>query len=448
MEKNVKLIHRLVPIIALFFLIVIGVIIIPQVTSTTTEFTDARGNVKTITEPGQSMPLEIIFVLATIISVINLYFLKFTWEEIMENIIEKMKQLIPAMIILFSIGILIGGWVYSGTIPLLIYYGVDIINPQYMYLVAFLVTSVFSVFTGTSWSSIGTIGVVLIGIGSAIDSNLAITAAAIVGGAYFGDKLSPLSDTTNIAALATNVPLMAHIRSMMNTTVPSFIISAILYWIIGLNVNLNVDSSDVKNSVSELKEGISTIYNFDGLFQILMLIIPILIVLYGSLTQKPTVPVLITSAFIAGFIGMAVNGFSFMQMFTSLNTGFDTKTFFPNVKVSENVTELLDRGGIYSMKEAVTIAITVFIYVGTLNRINAINGVIDYILFWVKNKPQVIIASLFSTGLTNAMSSNQMATSYIIAEAFGPKYDELGVPRKVLSRSIEDYGTMLESLLP
>lgn len=317
-----------------------------------------------------------------------------------------------------------------------------------MYLVAFLVTAVFSIFTGTSWGSIGTIGVVLIGIGAAIDANLAITAAAIVGGAYFGDKLSPLSDSTNIAALAANVPLMEHIRSMMNTTVPSFIISAILYWIIGMNMQLNAADSEVKNSISDLKEGIASIYNFDGIFQIILLSIPILIVLYGSLTKKPTVPILITSAFIAGIIGMIVNGFSFMQMFTSLNTGFDTKTFFPDIQVSNSVTELLDRGGIYSMKEAVTIAISVFIYVGTLNRINAINGVIDYVLFWVKNKPQVIIASLFSTGLTNAMSSNQMATSYIIAEAFGPKYDELGVPRKVLSRSIEDYGTMLESLLP
>jgi len=448
MKKEIRLIHRLFPIIALILLIVIGVIIMPQLTSTTTEFTNANGDIETITEPGQSIPLEIIFVIATIISVANLFYLKFSWDEILDSIVKKITQLVPAMLILFSIGILIGGWVYSGTIPVLIYYGVEIINPQYMYLVAFLVTAVFSIFTGTSWGSIGTIGVVLIGIGAAIDANLAITAAAIVGGAYFGDKLSPLSDSTNIAALAANVPLMEHIRSMMNTTVPSFIISAILYWIIGMNMQLNAADSEVKNSISDLKEGIASIYNFDGIFQIILLSIPILIVLYGSLKKKPTVPILITSAFIAGIIGMIVNGFSFMQMFTSLNTGFDTKTFFPDIQVSNSVTELLDRGGIYSMKEAVTIAISVFIYVGTLNRINAINGVIDYVLFWVKNKPQVIIASLFSTGLTNAMSSNQMATSYIIAEAFGPKYDELGVPRKVLSRSIEDYGTMLESLLP
>src|SRR5699024_12160589 len=125
----------------------------------------------------------------------------------------------------------------------------------------------------------------------------------------------------------------------------------------------------------------------------------------GSLKKKPTVHILITSACIAGIIGMIVNGFSFMQMFISNNTGFDTKTFFLDIQVSNSVTELLDRGAIYSMKEAVTIAISVFIYVGTLNRINAINGVIDYVLFWVKNNPQVIIASLRSEEQTSELQS-------------------------------------------
>ncbi|MBO0993103.1 Na+/H+ antiporter NhaC [Bacillus sp. SD088] len=446
-KKEVSIFRSALPIISLFLLILVGVIIMPQLTATMTEVTDSSGTVSTVKEPGEAMPLELVFIFATIISIANLFSMGFKWKEIENEVVKKVAKLVPAAMILFSIGLIVGSWVFSGTIPMLIYYGVDLINPNYIYLVAFIVPSIFSILTGTSWGSAGTIGVVLLGIAAAIDANLAIVAGAVVGGAYFGDKMSPLSDTTNIAALAADVPLMDHIRSMINTTGPAYILAAITYAIIGFTTSINSDAAQL-NDIVILKNELSSLFNFSNLFLIIIILIPIIIVLYGSFTKKPTVPTLIVSSIIAALIGVFLHGFSFEQMLAALNTGFDTSLVFPDVEINKDVTEILNRGGLYSMVEPVIISIMVFIFVGTLDCIDAIPNIINKSFAWIKSRPQAIISSLFATGLTNALTSNQFATSYIIAEAFRPIYSKFKIPRKVLSRSIEDYGTMIENLLP
>lgn len=446
-KKELTTIRALLPVIVLFLLIIFGVLIIPQILAETKEITDASGVKQIIKEPGPEMPLEVAFIIASIVSVINLFDMRFTWEEIQDSIIKKVTQLIPAALILFSIGLLVGSWVFSGTIPMLIYYGSNLISPNYIYIVAFIVPSIFSLFTGTSWASAGTIGVVIIGIAGAIDANLAITAGAIVGGSYFGDKMSPLSDTTNIASLATGVPLMEHIRSMINTTGPSFILAGLTYTVIGLVAN-NRAPAGVPDAVENLQSGLKQLFNFDNIFLIIILSLPIIIVLYGAFGRKPTVPTLLASSIIASILGVFIHGFDYNSMLTSLNSGFNTAEFFPNRDVDKDIEELLDRGGLYSMVEPVIISIMVFIFVGTLDTVNTISFLVGKGFNWIKTRPQAIISSLFATGLTNALTSNQFATSYIIAEAFQEKYSKLKIPKKVLSRSLEDYGTMLESLLP
>ncbi|MFK4997409.1 Na+/H+ antiporter NhaC family protein [Bacillus sp. N9] len=141
----------------------------------------------------------------------------------------------PAIMILIIVGFMIGAWMVGGTIPMMIYYGLKIINPQFLLITAFLVTSIVSLCTGTSWGSAGTIGVAFMGVGAGMDANLAAVAGAVVAGAYFGDKLSPLSDTTNIAALATGVNLYEHIAHLLYTTLPSFLVAGVVYVITGMN---------------------------------------------------------------------------------------------------------------------------------------------------------------------------------------------------------------------
>lgn len=154
------------------------------------------------------------------------------WENIMEIMSQKIKTAVLAILILYSIGLIIGTWMISGTIPYFIYFGLEIINPQYLYILAFLATAVVSTCTGTSFGSAGTIGVAIMGIAGAMDVNLAITAGAVISGAYFGDKLSPLSDTTNMSSLIAEVDLYQHIKHLMFTSVPSMLTAALVFFLL------------------------------------------------------------------------------------------------------------------------------------------------------------------------------------------------------------------------
>lgn len=451
MNKNtdeISLFSKFIPVLGLMIIIIVGIIIMPWLTATTNEITDLSGNIVTVTQPGESMPLGIVFIFASIISVINLVRLGFKWNDIQDAMVSKIVQLMPAAMIILCIGLVIGSWVYSGTIPMLIHYGIDLMNPKYIYLVAFIIPSIFSMLTGTSWGSAGTIGVVIMGIGVAVGANPAIVAGAVVGGSYFGDKMSPLSDTTNIAALATGVPIMDHIRSMMNTTGPAYILAAVTYLFIGMGQKGITSNANMEAAI-QLKSELASVFQFSEFWQIILLAIPILVVLYGSITKKPTVIVLVASSILAVIIGIFVQQFPFNQALMSLNSGFNsTAVFGDSVELSANTLKLINRGGLSSITDTVIVSILIFLYIGSLNMINAIPELVNKAFGWAKTRPQVILASQATTALTNAFTSNQTATSYIIGEAFKPKYDEQKIPRKVLSRTIEDFGTMLENILP
>ncbi|UCD22996.1 MAG: sodium:proton antiporter, partial [Gemmatimonadota bacterium] len=174
--KNISFTHALLPILFLAVLVVYGLILRPHFQGL------------------PAFPLEVVFILAAAFAVTELFVLGFKWPDIQRSIVRKLGTALPAFFILFAIGIIISSWMISGTIPMLVYYGIDLISPRFIYLFALLVPAVFSVLTGTSWGSAGTVGVVIIGIAGALGANLGITAGAVIGGAFFGDKMSPLSD--------------------------------------------------------------------------------------------------------------------------------------------------------------------------------------------------------------------------------------------------------------
>ena len=307
---------------------------------------------------------------------------------------------------------------------------------------AFFIPIIFSTLTGTSWGSIGTIGVVIIGVAAVIEANLGITAGAIVGGAFFGDKLSPLSDTTNIAAIATEVDLYDHIRSMMFTTLPSALIATAIYFILGLlypPASSEIDSQQIAPTLN----AIASIFNFNGL-----LLIPPVIVLFGSIRKMATLPTLLISSLSAAILALIFQPFTISDIMTTIHKGFNTNMAFWNSAIPEGINELFNRGGLYELNEAIIFSIMVFIFIGTIDLIDAMPTIVNRIFGFIKSKSSLIISSLFATAFTNGITSNQSATSFIIGDAFGKRYDQSGISRKVLSRSIEDYGTMFESLIP
>jgi NhaC family Na+:H+ antiporter len=388
------------------------------------------------------IPLEIVFISSAFFAAAFLGYLGFDWTTIFGNANKKLNKGLPTILILFAIGMVIGSWTVSGTIPMFVYYGIKLINPSYIYVLAFIIPIFFSLFTGTSWGSVGTIGVVVFGVATVINAELAIVAGAIIGGAYFGDKLSPLSDTTNMAALAADVDLYDHINSMLYTTMPSAILAAIIYTILGFVYPAQSLGGDFSKLDTTL-EGIRAIFHFN-----ILLVLPVLVVIIGSYKRMPTIPVLLSSSFMACFIGFFIQDYTFADIMQSIYKGFHTDMAIWQSDIPANISELFNRGGLYALNDAIIVAIFVFLFIGILDTIDAIPVIVDKLFAFAKKKSAVILSSLFASGITNAMTGNQYATSFIVGEAFKSKYDKLEINRKVLSRSIEDYGTMIESLIP
>ncbi|WP_420602629.1 Na+/H+ antiporter NhaC [Flagellimonas sp.] len=423
-HSNLKTYQLLLPVIFLFVLISFGLVIGPNYLGL------------------KQFPLEIIFLLAAVFSASQLMILGYTWKQIQKAVVKKIAKGFPIILIFFSIGILIGSWMISGTIPMFVYYGIKIINPDYIYIIAFIVSIVFSMLTGTSWGSIATIGVVVIGIASIAGVDLGITAGAIIGGAFFGDKMSPLSDTTNLASAATGVKLYDHIHSMMYTTVPSAIIAATIFFSLSF---VYPPSAEIGSSATseETLTAINSLFNFN-----VLLIIPPAIILYGSIKRKPTVPVMLFSAFAACVLSAIFQDYSLQDLVQTLLKGYHVDMAIWETAVPDNVATLFNRGGLYALNEAIFFTFMVFIFIGILDLVKAMPTLVNIVFKGVKKKWTLIISSLIATAFTNAFTSNQSATSFIIGDAFKPAYDKLGVSRKVLSRSIEDYGTMIETLIP
>ena len=422
--KEVKFVHALLPVLFLLALIIYGLIIRPQVFG----------------QP--AFPLEIIFILAAAFSVGELFFLGFHWDAIQRSIVNKLAKALPAFFILFAIGVIISSWVVSGTIPMLVYYGIKTIHPTFLYLLAFLVPVIFSSLTGTSWGSAGTIGVVIIGIATALGAHLGITAGAVIGGAYFGDKISPLSDTTNLAALAADVNLFDHIHSMMYTTIPSAVLASISFFVLGFIYPPAVNSGDM-GSIVPFLQSLEAIFAFN-----VFLLIPPAIVLYGSLKRKSTIPTLLTSVFSAAILALIFQRFTITDVVQTLHTGFHTDMAVWIGTVPEGVSILLNRGGLYALNEAIVIAFMVFIFIGAIDHIQAMPVVVNRVFRFARTRSSTIIAALIASAITNSMTSNQYATSFIVGDAFKSRFDLLKIPRKVLSRSLEDTGTMIESVVP
>ncbi len=424
-NQDVSLSKAIWPLLFFLFLLIYGLFIHPVIFK------------------GGMLPLEVLILMALTFSSMYLMYHGYTWDTIQDNITKKVGESVPVLMILFSIGVLIGSWIVSGTIPMLIYYGISIIDPNWIYIFSFLICIIFSLLTGTSWGSAGTIGIVMIGVSEVYGANMAITAAAVVGGSFFGDKMSPLSDTTNIASLATETPLFDHIRSMMYTTGPSAIITAIIYIILSPALMGESNSTSIELSqISKTMEGIDEIFEFN-----ILLFLPMVVVIWGSIKKKPIVMTLLSSAWLAMILALVFQDFSFSDIFQSFNKGFSIE-MATNKNVDAEVLNILNRGGLYNLIEGITVSILIFAFIGTLQVMNSIDIVIKSMMSNIKTQKQTVLAALTTTAFTNLTTSNQYATSFVIGEAFKKKFDKMGIPRKVLSRTIEDAGTMLENLAP
>jgi NhaC family Na+:H+ antiporter len=365
------------------------------------------------------------------------------WEDMLEGIQEKLNMAMPAILVLISIGILIGTWMMAGTIPMMIYYGLELINPRFIVLIAFVVSAIIAIVTGTSWGAAGTVGVALMGISTGLGASLPATAGAVVAGAYFGDKLSPLSDTTNLAPIAAGSQLYEHIKHMLYTTVPAAVVAMIVYLIVGFNL-----SSDTVTTPEVMTNMLVTL---DEMFKWnILLLLPVVMVLYGSIRQKPTLPTIIYSSLLAGVIGIFYQGFSFVDVFASTVTGFDVamvKTMDPGA-IPVEVTDLVTQGGMQSMTSVILIAFSAFAFAGIITKAGALEVIMEALLKVVKRTGDLILSTVVSCITMALVTGNSYLSIIVPGELFKDTYKDKNLHAKNLSRTLEDSGTVIVPLIP
>lgn len=380
---------------------------------------------------GMQIPLMIGIIAAAFVALIG----GWTWEEIEKMMVNGVSQALSAVFILLIIGIIVGTWIASGVIPTMIYYGLSIIKPSLFVPLVALITGLVSITLGSSFTSIATIGIAFMAIGEGLDFSPGLVAGAIVSGAFFGDKLSPLSDTTNIAPTMAETDLFSHIKHMLWDTIPAFALSIILYWFVG---NLNTT-----NQVTNMQEINLITSNLQNIFVIhpLLLLVPIFTV-FLMVKKVPAIPALIIVGAVGAVLAVVIQGFTVTSIIQVMTNGFSVDSG------TEAVDSLLNKGGLMSMLETVALLILATALGGILEETGAFVVVTNKILANVHSTGSLISTTILFTFIVAFASGAQFLAIILPARTFVDKYKEMGVDTKNLSRCVEAAGTVGINLVP
>lgn len=389
------------------------------------------------------LPIESLLLGSAVVASGVAWKLGYGWDDIQSAITERLAKALPAVFILVLVGGLIGSWMIGGTIPMLVYYGLKVISPEYLIFTAFLVTSFVSLCTGTSWGSAGTVGVALMGVATGMDANLAAVAGAVVSGAYFGDKISPLSDSTNFAPVVAGTDLYSHIQHMLWTTIPAFLLASIVFFFAG--------NSDVSAETPE--KIIAILANLDELFSLnIFLLLPPVLILWGAIRKLPTIPLMVAAIAIAIANAMIFQGFDLNTALTSMLGGFNASMFtssgLGDVAVLSDVLTLVNRGGMTSMMGVVLLVFCAFSFAGTLALTGSLNVLVGLLTKGIKGTASLIGATIATTFIVVCTTSDGKLALLIPSEIFRDMYKRMQLDAKNLSRTIEDAGTVIEPLIP
>lgn len=371
----------------------------------------------------------------------------FDFDRIIEGVTKSIHSALSAIIILLLIGALAGTWLLSGIVPAMIYYGLDILNPTIFLFATCLICSIVSMATGSSWSTVATVGIALLGIGKALGIGEPIIAGAIISGAYFGDKMSPLSDTTNLAPAMAGTDLITHIKYMTYTTVPSIVITLIIFLIIGFFYN----AGEQVNQVDTLQMAISSKFNITPL----LFIVP-LVVIGLILFKIPAIPSLFFGSLLGGVFAIifqpelinsmysGTNGFvsSYKAVVNAMTT--DTAIVTDN----ELVNELLSSGGMKGMLNTIWLIICAMIFGGVMEVTGMLKRITKSIIGLAKTDGSLIATTTASCVVFNVTASDQYLAIVVPGKMFAEEYKERGLHPKVLSRTLEDSGTVTSALVP
>ncbi|MFI2811623.1 MULTISPECIES: Na+/H+ antiporter NhaC [Microbulbifer] len=369
-----------------------------------------------------------------------------SWDEMEGGMLHGIGLVFGAILILLAVGALIGSWILAGTVPSMIYYGVQILSPQWFYAASCIICAIVGLSIGSSWTTAGTLGVALMGIAGALGLSPAVTAGAVISGAYFGDKMSPLSDTTNVAAAVTSNDLFLHIRNMLWTTMPAFIIALVVFSIIGLRTDASgASAEDIQLLLGALQEE----FNIS-----IVSMLPLALLLFMAWRKIPAYPTLMIGALVGCAIALV------FEPETARRLGGDGPLAaikgawyslfdgYKSTSSNEDVAALLSKGGMSSMLNTIWLIVSAMAFGGAMERAGFLERIVNWTLSRVKTVGGLVTSTVLTCFGMNAAAGDQYMAIIIPGRMFREAFTEKGLHGLNLSRTLEDSGTITSVLIP
>ena len=371
-----------------------------------------------------------------------------SWKSILKGVSNSIASTTPAIIILLLIGSLAGTWLISGIVPTMIYYGLQILNPKIFLVAAAIICAIVSLASGSSWSTIATVGIALLGIGNALDISNGLTAGALISGAYFGDKMSPLSDTTNLAPAMAGTDLFTHIRHMMYTTIPSFVISLLIFLFIGLSMDNTQNSDDITN----LLMAIESSFNISPW----LFLVPVIVLLL-IMKKVPALPALFAGTLLGGIFAIffqphliielsGIDSNFFQASYVSIINAMGSET---SINTSNKmINDLLSSGGMYGMLNTIWLIICAMCFGGIMEASGALKKISQSIIQYAESTGSVIATTACTCLFFNVTASDQYLSIVVPGRMYADTFKDKGLAPENLSRTLEDSGTVTSVLVP
>ncbi|MFO3687982.1 Na+/H+ antiporter NhaC [Staphylococcus felis] len=358
----------------------------------------------------------------------------YKWDEVEEMMYKGIRHALPAVVIIMLVGLIIGAWIGSGVVAAMIYYGLKLISPTYFLSVVVIICGIVALAIGSSWSTMATVGVASMGIGISMGLSPGMVAGAVISGAYFGDKMSPLSDTTNLASGLTNVDLFEHIRHMFFTTIPGLVISLIVFFILG-----QMYGSDHLN-----QSRIDSIMNaIDQSFIITpwLLLVPLIVIVIVAL-KVPAIPAIVIGIVLGFLTQIFFQGDTLLEAVKALQTGYKLESG------NKIIDELFNRGGLESMFYTISLTLVAMTFGGLLEYSGMLKAMINIVLRVAKNTGSLIASVIVSCIGTNVTCSEQYISIIVPARMYVSTFIDHDLHPKNLSRALEDGGTLTSVFVP
>jgi len=429
MPKAPKVYDALIPLVFLIVLLII--------------------NIRIFGTDGLAGSNQIVLILsATVAGIVAVFKLGYSWETLQEGIVKSISSAMSSILILFLIGALAGTWLLSGIVPAMIYYGLMVLSPVIFLFAACFISAIVSVATGSSWTTVATVGVALLGIGKALGFEEGIIAGTIISGAYFGDKMSPLSDTTNLAPAMAGTDLFTHIRHMAKTTIPTMLITLILFIVIGLNYETSGSVEDVKT----ISEVISSKFNINP-----MLFIVPAVVLVMIIKRVPALPALLTGALLGGVFALIFQPEIIKEVASEEGAysylGFKSvmMALFGEIGVvtsNDIVNELLVTRGMGGMLNTIWLIICAMVFGGIMEESGMLKVMAEAVIRKVHRVGSLIASTAATCVFFNITTSDQYLAILVPGRMYADVYRKRGLKPENLSRTLEDSATVTSVLVP